>query len=63
MLELKRRLVEDGLDQAASDDVKLRHLWSLYVKTEVTFISVPTDDTLIYTRKLATYFEMYFIWF
>ena len=44
MRELKRRLQEEGVDPAASDDQKLRHIWQLYVKTDVSnvmrFVSI-----------------------
>ena len=34
--DIKRRLQEDGIDPEASDEQKLRHLWQLYLKTEVS---------------------------
>ena len=36
--KLVERLQEDGLDVSSTDDEKIKHLWHLYVKTDVIII-------------------------
>ena len=35
MRDINQKLQEEGLDHSASDDEKLKHIWQLYLKTEV----------------------------
>ena len=34
--EVKKKLVEDGLDPACTEDEKISHLWNLYLMSEVS---------------------------
>ena len=35
MRDIYRKLQEDGLDPSSDEEEKLKHLWQLYLKTEV----------------------------
>ena len=35
MRDIHRKLQEDGMDPSVDDEEKLKHLWQLYLKTEV----------------------------
>lgn len=49
---MKRRLQEDGVDPAASDEEKLRHVWQLYSNTEVRTFILFTSPYQKYTHSL-----------
>ena len=35
--KITERLKQDGLDVSSTDDDKIKHLWHLYVKTDVNY--------------------------
>ncbi len=38
MRDIRQKLQDDGLDPSCDDEEKIKHLWQLYVKSEVLLI-------------------------
>ncbi len=40
MRDIRQKLQDDGLDPSCDDEEKIKHLWQLYVKSEVIYIQI-----------------------